>query len=255
VKASPAEVAAHHFLRPRRATAGAAPPPPTHTPARSLLLPNGELRYWIEGEGRPMLLVHGWEGQPADLAAFADALRARGQAIAWVELPAHGQSTIGWTSVPHAATALARLGETLGPVRGVIAHSVGGALATLALTQGLRADRVVLIGAPAEYRDYAHAFARQFGLDRDGTAAMLGALSAQYGIDVDRVSTPAAARGLAAAALVIHSRDDAVVPFRDAERIAAAWPGAVLHAVDGLGHRRVLADPAAVAAAVDHACA
>jgi pimeloyl-ACP methyl ester carboxylesterase len=252
---SPAEVAAHHFVRPRRAHAAAAPTPPTTAAARWLALPTGELRYWIEGEGRPVLLVHGWEGQPADQTAFANALRNRGQAIAWVELPAHGQSTIAWTSVPHAASALARLGETLGPVRGVIAHSVGGALATLALGQGLRADRVVLIGAPAEYRDYARAFALQAGLDAEGTAAMSHVLREQYGIDVDRVSTPAAARGLAAAALVIHSRDDAVVPFRDAERITAAWPGAVLHAVDGLGHRRVLADPAAVAAAVDHACA
>lgn len=193
----------------------------------------------------------------ADLAPIADTLRRKGQAIAWVELPAHGDSSIEWTSVPHAASALSQLGKQLGPLRGVIAHSVGGALATLALGQGLSAARVGLIGSPAEYRDYARAFAHQFGLDRTGTAAMVDALKEHYGIDVNSVSTPAAAQNFQdpmASALIIHSRDDGVVPFRDAEVIASAWPGAKLKGVEDLGHRRVLADPHVIAAAVDHVC-
>lgn len=243
--------AAHLFVRPRRRDPASAP---TIVPARSLVLPVGALRFWVEGDGEPVLLVHGWEGAPTDLDAVAQALRARGQAIAWVELPAHGQSAIEWTSVPHAAQAVAALGDTLGPLQGVIAHSVGGALAALAMAQRLEAPRVVLIGSPAEYRDYVRGFARQLGLDAQGTAAMTRALFDHYGIEVDRVSTPAAARGLDASALVIHSRDDPVVPFRDAEVIASAWPGAVLRGVDGLGHRRILSDLEVVTAAVTHVC-
>lgn len=251
-----AVAAAHRFVRPRRASAApGASGSPTTAPTRSVRLASGDLRYWIEGEGQAVLLVHGWEGHPTDLAPIAAALRGTGQAVAWVELPAHGESGIEWTSVPHAAAAVAQLGAHLGPLRGVIAHSVGGALTALALGQGLRAARAVLIGSPAEYRDYARAFAHQFGLDRAGAAAMADALREHYGIEVGSVSTPAAARGLRdpmPSALVVHSRDDAVVPFRDAEVIAAAWPGAVLKSVDGLGHRRVLADPAVIAAAVGH---
>jgi pimeloyl-ACP methyl ester carboxylesterase len=242
--------AADLFVRPRRRVEAEAPP--TAAPARWLNLPAGELRWWVEGDGAPVLLVHGWEGQPNDLRAVADALRARSQAVAWIELPAHGGSTIEWTSVPHAALALEALGAELGPLRGVIAHSVGGALAALALGHPLRASRVCLIAAPAEYSDYVRAFAGRIGLGEAGVAALLRALRERYGIDAERVSTPAAARAVDAAALLIHSRDDTVVPFRDAEVIAAAWPGARLMSVEGLGHRRLLDDAAVVGAAVSH---
>lgn len=243
--------AAHLFVRPKRRAAEASP---AATAARTLRLPVGELRYWIEGEGAPVLLVHGWEGAPTDLDAIARALRSRGQAVAWVELPAHGESNVSWTSVPHAAQAVALLGTALGRLRGVVAHSVGGAVASLAMGGQLQSRRAVLIGSPAEYRDYVHGFARSFGLGDDGAQALAQALADHYGIDVDRVSTPAAVRRLDASALLIHSREDPVVPFRDAELIAGAWPGAVLQGVDGLGHRRILSDPEVVAAAVAHVC-
>lgn len=247
-----AVAAAHLFVRPRRRDANVAP---AATAARKLSLPVGELRYWIEGEGEPVLLVHGWEGAPTDLDTIARALRSRGQAVAWVELPAHGESNVSWTSVPHAGQAVALLGAALGRLRGVIAHSVGGAVTSLAMGEQLQSRRVVLIGSPADYRDYVHGFAHAFGLGDDGAQALTRALADLYGIEVESVSTPAAVHRLDAAALLIHSRDDSVVPFRDAEVIAAAWPGAVLQSVDGLGHRRILSDPGVVAAAVGHVCA
>lgn len=259
--------AAERFLRPRRRPEGptgdaARASPPGE--ARTLNLPEGGLRWWLDAgdpaadaigdagapTAEPVLLVHGWEGRPGDLEAIGRALRAAGHRLIWVELPAHGGSTIPWSSVPHAAQAVAWLGSALGPLAGVVAHSVGGAAATLAMAQGLVARRVVLIGAPAEYRDYLRGFAAQAGLDTEGAARMAHWLRQHHGIDVARVSTPAAARGLSAPALLLHSRDDPVVPFRDAERIAAAWPAARLQPLDDLGHRRLLDDADVVAAVV-----
>jgi pimeloyl-ACP methyl ester carboxylesterase len=52
--------------------------------------------------------------------------------------------------------------------------------------------------------------------------------------------------------LVVHDADDREVPVADAEAIHAAWPGTRLHVTRGLGHRRVLSDPAAVAVMVEH---
>jgi pimeloyl-ACP methyl ester carboxylesterase len=51
-------------------------------------------------------------------------------------------------------------------------------------------------------------------------------------------------------ALVIHDADDASVPWQQGEMIAAAWPGARLMKTQGLGHGRILRDPAVVEAAV-----
>jgi hypothetical protein len=42
------------------------------------------------------------------------------------------------------------------------------------------------------------------------------------------------------------------VPFSHAEALADAWRGATLHAVQGLGHRRLLYDKLAVERVVGH---
>ncbi len=51
--------------------------------------------------------------------------------------------------------------------------------------------------------------------------------------------------------LLLHDPADREVPFSESERIAAAWPGARVHAVPGSGHLRMLRNPEVVRAAVD----
>jgi hypothetical protein len=50
-----------------------------------------------------------------------------------------------------------------------------------------------------------------------------------------------------APALVVYDRADREVDFSNGEALAWAWPGARMHATSGLGHRRILRTPAAVA--------
>jgi pimeloyl-ACP methyl ester carboxylesterase len=57
-------------------------------------------------------------------------------------------------------------------------------------------------------------------------------------------------RELPAAALVIHDRDDADVPFSHGEEIVGAWAGSRLESTSGLGHRALLRDPAVIGRAV-----
>src|SRR3546814_7172404 len=42
--------------------------------------------------------------------------------------------------------------------------------------------------------------------------------------------------------LILHSRDDRVVPLQHSRENAAAWPGASLRVLDGLGHRKLVSD-------------
>ncbi|GAA0897304.1 hypothetical protein GCM10009557_96270 [Virgisporangium ochraceum] len=48
-------------------------------------------------------------------------------------------------------------------------------------------------------------------------------------------------------ALVVHDRGDRSIPVTDGTDVYAAWPGARMRTTDGLGHRRLLADPDVVA--------
>jgi pimeloyl-ACP methyl ester carboxylesterase len=47
--------------------------------------------------------------------------------------------------------------------------------------------------------------------------------------------------------LLVHDRQDAETGWADSDAIARAWPGARLVTTTGLGHRRILGDPAVVA--------
>ena len=50
---------------------------------------------------------------------------------------------------------------------------------------------------------------------------------------------------------MVHDQDDAEVRWAEGAAIAAAWPGAELLTTRGLGHRRILRDPAVVAHVTD----
>jgi len=209
--------------------------------------PAGRVALRRAGQGRPVLLLHGWEGQAADLAAFAGPLRAAGFQVLAMDLPAHGNSSGRQTNIPHSARALRAVGDALGPLHAVIAHSVGSAVLAEALHAGLAAERAVLIAAPAHYAAYARQVGQLAGLDGDGIARLLVLLREPLGVDIHEVSLPRRAAALTQPALFIHSADDRVVSIADSEASAAAWRGARHLRLDGLGHRRILQDPGVVA--------
>ena len=212
--------------------------------------PSGRVALQRLGQGPAVLLLHGWEGQAADLAAFAPPLLAAGFQVLAMDLPAHGDSEGRQTNIPHSARALCAVGGALGPMRAVIAHSVGSAVLAEALHAGLQAERAVLIAAPAHYASYARQVGTLAGLDAAGIARLLDLLREPLGIDIHEVSLPRRAASLTQSALFIHSADDRIVAIADSEASAAAWPGARHLRLDGLGHRRLLPEPAVVAAAL-----
>jgi pimeloyl-ACP methyl ester carboxylesterase len=237
----PAEMAALAFLRPER------PKVPTpDAPDEWRSTPAGRIALWQRGAGPRVLLVHGWSGAHADLNAFIEPLVAAGHEVIGIDLPAHGQSEGQIASTPDLARALLHVGEACGPFTGVLAHSVGCAAVGVALRDGLRAARAVLIAPPGRYADFASEFARMVGADPQCVLAALR----KRDIDVDSVDFPAMAPKLQASALIIHSRDDRIVPYVNGETLAKVWPEAPLVSHDGLGHGRILGDAGVIARTV-----
>ena len=97
------------------------------------------------GAGPRVLLVHGWEGRGMNLGMFIAPLTAAGYQVIALDGPAHGESPGEQTNPVDFAHGLHNVGKELGPLAGVIAHSMGAASTALALRQGLVAERVVLI--------------------------------------------------------------------------------------------------------------
>lgn len=222
---------------------------------RTVPTPESTVSLHVMGEGPRVLVLHGWEGQAADMAAFAAPLLAANMQVIAMDLPAHGLSEGRQTSIPQAAVALKAVGDALGPLQAVIAHSLGCAVLCEAMHAGLGVARAVLIGGPAYFDTYVKAAGRSVGLNQDDVERMLALLNERLGISPREVSVPARATGFTQPALFIHSDDDPIVPLGDSLTNAAAWMGAKHLQMQGLGHRRILRDPAVIAAAVAHAVA
>ena len=239
--------AAAMFFRPRRRRI-APPVVRGHDASRLTVDVDGErVAAWSWGAGPAVLLTHGWEGHAGQFSPFVPALVARGLRAVAIDMPAHGGSTGTATNMVAFARAVRAVADALGGARAVVGHSLGGAATAVALADGLAAQRAVLI-APAAHPDYfVRAFGAIVGLPDALRERLLARLRAQFGGLWAQVQVPERVRILRVPALILHDREDGDVPFDHAEEIAAAWPGARLEAVDGLGHRRILKDAEIVA--------
>ncbi|MFM2044941.1 MAG: hypothetical protein RLY86_3517 [Pseudomonadota bacterium] len=246
------ERAALAFLTPERHVA----PPMLPEPAGGAVLavpgrsPHLAARIWGGDTSRPaILLLHGWEGQTYDMVPLVQPLLDWGFRVVAVDAPAHGRSAGHVATLPDFARAALDVAALVGPLAGAVGHSLGGTALVLAAEMGLSLPRLALIGSPAKPLRFASKVARAYGLDADQTTAMLRIVEDVAGIPVSAIDLPAmvarmAAVGTAPAGMVIHSSDDRIVRVADALEIAGRWPGSRLRLRDGLGHRRILSDPA-----------
>jgi pimeloyl-ACP methyl ester carboxylesterase len=202
------------------------------------------------GSGPIVLLVHGWEGRGTQLGMFVEPLVERGFRVIAVDNPAHGESSGTRTDLIECTEALRRVARDLGPLAGVIGHSLGGAVTTLALERGLDAKAVVLISMPSSVRDVIARFARVAGLNERSARAFRELMEEQTGVTLQDVEIFERVAGLRVPALIVHDRGDHEVPFHHAERLAARWPGAQLTVTNDLGHRRILKDADVIRRAV-----
>jgi pimeloyl-ACP methyl ester carboxylesterase len=206
----------------------------------------GTIAYWSAGSGAPVLLVHGWEGTHDDLAAFAAPFAQSGRRVIAPDLPAHGESSGTTASLADLARAVRALGDRFGPFEGVVAHSVGCAATGIALSEGPLASKAVLVSTPVRYVRYVGGYAEHKGIPLE---TLVAAFTAR-GVDVAAFDLERNAAAIDIPVLFVHSADDRVTSLSGAEAVAAAWRNSSFLRVDGLGHSRILRDPATIEAAV-----
>ncbi len=200
---------------------------------------------------RIALLVHGWGGHAGQMLPLAQALAQQGLAPVLVEMPAHGRSAGSVSNLPQFVRALdyvaARLQQQGHRVQVLAAHSLAANAAAYAAARGLAAGRLVLIAPPASPREYTRFFARVFGLSEATRAALQARIEAREAIVMPELEPPAVGPRIRLPTLVVHDRADRVNPFADGQAFAHAIRGARLLATQGLGHRKILADPGVIA--------
>ena len=211
------------------------------------------LRATAWGSGPLVLLVHGWGGRSEQLAALVGPLTASGHRVVALDAPGHGRSGPGAlggrrSTVPEFAAALhAAATQDGGRVHAVVAHSLGATAAVLAVREGLRPRRLVLLAPMGDPSRVFASFAAHLGTGPRVRSRLERRVLRTVGLPWAAFDPSAAPRsGTVPPTLVVHDRHDREVPFEEGRRVAEAWPDARLIATDGLGHRRLLRDPGVV---------
>ena len=207
---------------------------------------------WGSRDAPLVVLAHGWGGYAAQMRAFVFPLLSAGYQVVAYDQPAHGVSEGRLTGLPDFADVLAEISWHYGGAHAVVAHSLGAGAAGLALANGkLRFEKMVLVAPPADLVGYSRRFARWHWMPETVRRAMQSAIEERYGIAWESLEVTRLAPRFRTPALVIHDRDDRMVPWPHGAQVAQVWPGARLMSTDGLGHLRILRDDAVTRAAAD----
>ncbi|MFC6017036.1 alpha/beta fold hydrolase [Plantactinospora solaniradicis] len=210
------------------------------------------------GAGPVVYLMHGWGGWRGQFTGFVAPLVAAGHRVIAFDAPSHGDSSPGAYGrgrglLPEFVDALEAVVRVGGPAHSVVGHSLGGAATAIAALDGLAAERLVLISPMADPIAYTADFARALGFGERIRTGFLRRLERRVGRRMPEFDVPARAAGQEQLPplFVVHDRADKEVRYTDGEAIAAAWPRAELLGSDGLGHRRILRDPAIIDSVVE----
>ncbi|MEN0002641.1 MAG: alpha/beta hydrolase [Bacteroidota bacterium] len=201
---------------------------------------------WGSSE-KTILLVHGWESRGTALRTFVPELVAKGYRVIAMDGPAHGNSGGKQTNLPHFAGAIRAFMNYNGNVKGIIAHSFGGASTVYALAEldlSLRLEKLVLVGVPNRLRKVISNSLRTLGVQGQPAKYFRQIINNKLKSDIDSVNVEDAYPQIRVEeALIVHDKRDAVVPFSSAQAINEAWKNSTLLVVDGYGHYRLMKNP------------
>ena len=201
--------------------------------------------------GPLVFLVHGWGGDSGAMCTLACALRERGLRPVAFDAPGHGAASGHHTTMTQFVAAVREVLNTVEPtadVHAVVGHSLGGLAAIAALSSSMRLpNRVVLLSTPSCVHLVLHQFMSLWRLPTKIEAGMLNELRRRHGVPMQHWDLRTLGPRDQFEVLVLHDRDDTYVPWQQARIVAdALGPKTKTVVTEGLGHARILVDPAVV---------
>lgn len=213
--------------------------------------PVGPVAAWSWGRGPAVLLVHGWEATHHDLDAFVQPLLGDGYRVIAMDLPGHGCSAGTLVPMPKLVGGVQAVARVVGPLRAIITHSLGGIIVAMALKRDVACGAAVLISVFPRLHNFFRGYTMtELGADAESVGELFGALR-RLDHDPDHLDIPKLAAGIRCPALFIHSTDDRYGPIDGGKEAATAWPGGTMLEFDGLGHKRILADPTVITRTIE----
>ncbi len=204
---------------------------------------------WGSGE-KIVLLIHGWESRGTALRSFVPDLVKQGFRVVAIDGPAHGNSYGKQTNLLHFGGAIRAIINQVGDVHSIIAHSFGGASTVFTLSNlapEVKIDRLVLIAVPSALERVVDHYVKFIKLPGSVHKELNKIFEKIIGRPLNEVDVSKANDSIQVSkTLLVHDREDTVVPFAASESIAKNWDNISFLITEGYGHYNLIKNPVVV---------
>ncbi|WP_275918944.1 alpha/beta fold hydrolase [Aeromonas sp. 2HA2] len=204
----------------------------------------GILMSYRLGQGPVWLLMHGWSGSASQFYPLMSHIAAQGFTAIAYDHPAHGHSAGHTGHLPRFVRAfdelVAEQVAKFGPLSGVIAHSMGGAVTLSSRQQALDQLPLLLVSPVLDYVPQLYGMVARSGYSIRLFDAVVEEIEREYQHPLSTVDPLGRLASRSGAAIIVHDEEDRFAPYGDSQR--ATLDGRTrLVSTRGLGHGRILA--------------
>lgn len=193
--------------------------------------------YSWEGSGETVLLIHGWESNSNRWQGLVQYLKKKKFHVISVDAPAQGMSS-GKELNPILYSSFLKVVCKEYQPQYLIGHSLGGM--SLFYFQSKIAmksvKKIVGLGSPNKFSRITNNYKKMLSLSTRSFSNYLHQFKEKFAIDITRFNTEEFIHSIDVPILLIHDAHDLVVPYSDAEEIAAQNPKVDLITTYHLGH-------------------
>jgi pimeloyl-ACP methyl ester carboxylesterase len=202
-----------------------------------------KIRIWSWGSGPSVVFLHGWAGRGTQVYAYINQLNNAGFRVVGIDLPGHGQSTGKSVNYTHMTKVVASVLQNTDNLHSIITHSFGGLLFAAVYNNLLPLKKIVFICPPASFETPLNFLRNTLPFSAKINEEITHTVRGSYTNDqFERLSTVKNVARITQPVLILHDKDDHIVPFSDGEEVAKAAKNCVFRVSNGLGHRKILHD-------------
>lgn len=210
------------------------------------------LKAYVWGEGKTVMLMHGWGSRASHLAFLGKNIAKSGFRVVAFDGPAHGNSEFNGShprsSLPEFCRAIFHLSNHFGPIYGFLGHSFGGAAAAFsacgqANLSGYRVEveKLVLVSSPSGIKAMVKHYCQNHKLPDGSEPAVIAQLEKEFPLNIKDYEINDALKKFSGDVLVVHDVDDQEVLIEEARQMVEGHRHVSLVETSGEGHRKILA--------------
>ena len=210
-----------------------------------------QIPVYSRGEGKNVLLVHGWGSRASHLSLLANIIAGEGFTVYTFDSPAHSSEN----NIPSKPTSnlfefgrsISDVASYIGNIYAVVAHSLG-AIATLFTLAGFmklqnykfNTDKAVLLSSPYSVSEVISTYSKESNLTENEDSLLRKGLEDTFNFRIDDYYINNAIKNVKTEIMVIHDEDDEEVPVANAYAFKETQPSIKFYFTKGLGHRKIL---------------